>query len=161
MVQAGANPSPRTLAHWNALWTGRPEGAEDGSQPTLSPARLPPWLLAVLGAAADPLGEEATYLLALCMHEKAERSQVRFERGQKHEAPAAAWETAAEWWQQYLDKYPNRPRAASARLWLARAREARHDYQGAIRLLQNLSGNLSSLEETGRLYRAQLLQGKK
>ncbi len=155
------NPSPQTLARWNLLWTGRPEGAGEAGGPPLATDRLPPWLLAVLGAAADPLGEEATYLLALCMHEKAERSQVRFGRGQRNEAPAAAWETATEWWQQYLEKYPNRPGAAAARLWLARARAALNDRTGAIRLLQNLSGNLTPLEETARLYRARLLQDKK
>ncbi len=159
--EMAANPSPQALARWNALWTGRPAAADDTGSPTLSSGKLPPWLLAVLAAAADPLGEEATYLLALCMHEKAERSQVRFERGQKNESPAAAWETAAEWWQQYLDKYPNRPRAAAARLWLARARAARNDRQGAINLLQNLSGKLSPLEETARLYQARLLQNNK
>ncbi len=159
--ELAANPSPQALARWNALWAGRPAAADDAGAPTLSSSKLPPWLLAVLAAAADPLGEEATYLLALCMHEKAERSQVRFERGQKNESPATAWETAAEWWQQYLDKYPNRPRAAAARLWLARARAARNDRQGAINLLQNLSGKLSPLEETGRLYQARLLQKSK
>jgi hypothetical protein len=159
-AQAGTTPSPETQARWNALWTGRMVTSDD-SQPIFSSGKLPPWLLAVLGAAAEPLGEEATYLLALCMHEKAERNQIRFERGQKNESPAGAWETAAEWWQQYLDKYPNRPRAAAARLWLARAREARKDRAGAISLLQNLSGTVSPLEATGRLYRARLLQQKK
>jgi hypothetical protein len=159
-LRGNPNPSPQTLARWNVLWTGKSDGGEAGGAPLVAD-RLPPWLLAVLSAAADPLGEEATYLLALCMHEKAERSQVRFGRGQKNEAPAAAWETATEWWQQYLDKYANRPGAAAARLWLARAREALNDHAGAVRLLQNLSGNLTPLEETARLYRARLLQDKK
>ena len=160
-LSGNLNPSPQTLARWNVLWTGTPEGAGDAGGPPLVVDRLPPWLLAVLGAAADPLGEEATYLLALCMHEKAERSQVRFGRGQKNESPAAAWETATEWWQLYLKDYSKRPGAAAARLWLARAREALNDRAGAVRLLQDLSGNLTPLEETARLYRARLLQDKK
>ena len=43
-------------------------------------------------AASKPLGAEVIYLMALCVHERAERSQT-----------PEQWKNAAEWWQRFLD----------------------------------------------------------
>lgn len=52
----------------------------------------------VLGAAARPLGAEVAFLLAQCVHERAERTQA--EGGAQVQAQ---WKNAAEWWQRFLD----------------------------------------------------------
>ncbi|MBY0461088.1 MAG: hypothetical protein K2V38_27515, partial [Gemmataceae bacterium] len=79
--------------------------------------------LADLLSAEVGLGE-ATFLLALCKHEEAERSQTRLERAAPPEAErlrqeaAVAWKTAADAWRNYLQRpgagtgFPNRPEQA-------------------------------------------------
>jgi hypothetical protein len=52
----------------------------------------------VLGHAARPLTAEANYLIAECVHERAERAQLEGSASAKSQ-----WENAAEWWQWYLD----------------------------------------------------------
>ena len=52
----------------------------------------------VLGQAARPLGAEVTFLMAQCVHERAERAQA--EGGTQS---SAQWQNAAEWWQRFLD----------------------------------------------------------
>ena len=52
----------------------------------------------VLGQAARPLGAEVAFLMAQCVHERAERAQA--EGGAQ---AAALWRNAAEWWQRFLD----------------------------------------------------------
>jgi hypothetical protein len=131
-----------------------------------APVLLPVGLRAVLKSAAQPMGAEATYWLALCKHEQAERLQARRDRlpenkGKQSDDPIqGAWRNAAEWWKTYLDEYPAAPGAAAARLGQARALEALNQTQAAVGVLQNLSGTLTLLEETARLYRARLLQAK-
>jgi hypothetical protein len=52
----------------------------------------------VLGQAARPLGAEIAFLMATCVHERAERSQL------EDSAKAASnWQNAQEWWERYLD----------------------------------------------------------
>src|SRR5262249_18607217 len=73
--------------------------------------------MATVGAIIDvtvaDAGEgEATYLIALAMHEQAERAQARYEAaaadprrkdapGKPREAAAQAWDEAKGWWAQY------------------------------------------------------------
>jgi hypothetical protein len=65
-------------------------------------------------AVAAPMRNEASYLLALCWQEKAERFQVQRERhrqGGKDDERAAkraadAWLNVQDWWQKYADRYP-------------------------------------------------------
>jgi hypothetical protein len=77
----------------------------------------------VLGTASRPLGAEVTYLLALCVHERAERAR------QEGAATAVGqWKNAAEWWQRYLDastqaNTPLPARDTHARTLLARAQQ--------------------------------------
>ena len=67
---------------------------------------------------------EATYLLALCVHEKAERLQARAGRTKKEsdlEAARDGWKNAQDWWQNYLR---NSPQVRGA--FPAREKHARH-----------------------------------
>jgi hypothetical protein len=128
-----------------------------------------PLQLLVLGAAAEPMARDTTYLLALCKHELAERAQISRDlatRGGKtaseSEAKAlrVAWTGAAGWWVNFLNEYDSAPSAPTARLLLARARQALGEREAAIGLLENLSGELTTLEKTGRLYLAKQLKAR-
>jgi hypothetical protein len=125
---------------------------------------LPLWLRVTLGSAAKPLGAEATYLLALCKHEEAEQKQAALDRlaGEKPARRVAdtqdAWKTAADWWKTYRDEYPTAAGAVAARLWQARALTALGQRDAARALLTDLSGGLTPLEETARLYLARRLK---
>jgi hypothetical protein len=119
-------------------------------------------------AAASPMSEEITYLLALCKQEQAERAVSRQHQSAGGKPPSsveqksaqAAWKPAAGWWETYLDEHARDPRAAAARLHRARALEALGQPQAAAALLEDLSGELTSLEKTARLYLAQQLKKK-
>jgi hypothetical protein len=52
----------------------------------------------VLGHASRPLGAEVTFLMAECVHERAERA-----RAEGSAQAADHWRNAAEWWQRFLD----------------------------------------------------------
>jgi hypothetical protein len=129
-------------------------------QKTASSA-LPLWLRALLTAAADPMGAEATYQLALCKHEQAVRLSLH---AAKEKEPGdvkvrrEAWQAAADWWKTYLDEYPAGPVAAAARRFRAESLVALGDRPGAAALLENLTGTLNPLEQTGRLYQARELK---
>jgi hypothetical protein len=123
----------------------------------------------VRAAAAAPLDAEATYLLALCKHEQAERAQAKLDRSRQDgkEASAAetkaaqdAWRAASDWWETYLENYSAAMGAAGARWMRARVFEALGQTDSAASLLRDLSGELTSLEKTGRLYAAQRLQSR-
>jgi hypothetical protein len=62
---------------------------------------------------SDRIAAHATYLLALCKHEEAERT----------ESPAA-WATPQHWWRSFLTGYPEHPNVPAARRNFARALEA-------------------------------------
>jgi hypothetical protein len=71
----------------------------------------------MLGNASKPLGAEIKFLMAMCVHERAERSQ----------APDQ-WNNAAEWWQRFLDasaeaQSPFPAREPHARALLARCQQ--------------------------------------
>lgn len=124
-------------------------------------------VILVQGLSAGPLAAETTYLLALCKQEQAERAQARLDAatraGKSMSASDAkrardAWKPAADWWQTYLEEYPAGAGAASARLLRARALEALGDRNAAVALLRDLSGSLTELEQTVRLYKARRLE---
>jgi hypothetical protein len=118
------------------------------------------------GLAAPAHSAYVIYLLALCMHEQAERLQSRLGRLQRagkplpdDEVKAAreAWIDAANWWDTHAADAP--PAAVTAvRLMRARAREAQGDRDGAVALLKDLSGNPTPLEQTAQLYLARRLE---
>src|SRR5262249_52622215 len=118
----------------------------------------------VQGYAAEPMAREVVYLLALSKHEQAERAQARLEapgsKG-KTSVPAdaqstrQAWQSAAEWWSNYLNDYETTSAAPAARRYLARCLQAQGQNEAARALLENLSGaSLSPLEKTAHLYLA-------
>jgi hypothetical protein len=161
----------RAQARLAALWVGgiqlapaEPDNRDKPPAAKLMPARLPTWLPAVLGWAADPMGADATYLLALAKQEKAERNQARLEALAGKSTPAQAkesreaWETASNWWRTYLNDYPSGIEAAAARLGYARTLEALDRRAQAHEVLSDLAGNMSPLDETARLHRAKLLK---
>ena len=87
------------------------EGGEPGPL-TAEAAEREARLFKARGAAADKLvyqalgragAAEATFLIALAMHEQAERAQARADRGVKGADAAAkrAWAEAAGWWARY------------------------------------------------------------
>jgi hypothetical protein len=111
-----------------------------------------------------PLGAEVTYHLALCKHERAIRLQVRLQKlghhpSQAEEEPArAAWSQAATWWGKYENEYGSAAEIPTARLRLAEALTNLGDYPAALSQLGDLSGGMTNLEETARLYQAQQLR---
>lgn len=115
-------------------------------------------------ALAGSLGERTVYHLALSKHEYAERLQARLRRpGQTQNetgesAAQEAWRSAADWWSTYLQDYEAALAAASARTLLAQCLEGARDRDGAVMALENLSGSLTPLEKTARLYRARQLK---
>jgi hypothetical protein len=59
-----------------------------------------------------------------------------------------------------LEKHPTAPSAASARFHKARVLEALGLREAAGEVLQNLTGELTPLEKTGRLYWAKQLKAR-
>jgi hypothetical protein len=118
------------------------------------------------GLCAQARGPEVTYLLALCMHEQAERLQARLSRLQRAGNPLPedevkavreAWIDAGSWWDALVAEAP--PAGVTAvRVLRGRAREAQGDRAGAVALLKDLSGELTPLEQTAQLYLARRLE---
>jgi hypothetical protein len=119
-------------------------------------------------AAAEPMLSEVTYLLALCKHEQAARAQVRLEEGRRGNkaAPAdenaarSAWQSAASWWETYLDENGSSANAPTARRRRAEALLHLGEVELATRLLDDLSGDLTGLQKTARLYLAKQARAK-
>jgi hypothetical protein len=161
----GSGDLDQIQRRFQQLWVGSLNPGGDRLQSS-DPAsdRLPPWLPFVVGVAADPMGAQATYLLALCKHEQAERAQARLDAvtgappADQLKACRAAWESTAKWWRTYLDEYHAGSEVAGARLGCARALEALGQREQAREVLSNLGGQLSPLDETARLYRAKQLK---
>lgn len=77
----------------------------------------------VWGSAAKPLAADVNYMIAECIHERAERAQL-----DSTPSAAANWRNAAEWWTRFLDasnqaQSPFPAREAHARNLLARCRQ--------------------------------------
>jgi hypothetical protein len=136
-----------------------------------------PLMVLVEGRSAQVRTADVTYLLGLCKQETAERLQVRVDRAGANapeadvEAAREAWKDAVMWWQNYesdlaalLADLPaaasHRSGAGAARLLHARARIALGEFAAARALLEDTSGDLTPLEQTGRLYLARQLQGQ-
>jgi hypothetical protein len=134
-------------------------------------------LVLLAGRAAEVQAPEATYLLALCKQEQAERLQRQADRshrtggpGSEADAQAArdAWSDASFWWGKYDAEppppsyggraAPRRSSPAAARLLQARTRLALGERDQAVRQLEDLSGDLTGLEQTARLYLARELK---
>jgi hypothetical protein len=115
----------------------------------------------MLGSASDQLVGVTTYFLALCKHEQAQRLQSKIDHAGSKAPPDTiraaneAWKGAADWWETYLAENPPTVWTPTARLLRAKALLALGHAEVAVPLLQDLSGNMSALEQLGRLYRLQ------
>lgn len=126
-----------------------------------------PVMVLIHGTAAGPLMGDVTYFLALCKQEQAERQQVRIDyqssrsktaKSNELKSAQKAWESAAGWWNTYLTSDAPLGTPGAARANLARARICLGDQSGARNLLEDLSGELTPLEKTGRLYQAKQIK---
>lgn len=108
---------------------------------------LPIWLMGLAGAAAIPMHHEASYLLALCKQEWAERTN-----------DPEDWRSAVDLWDAYLSEDAATPPAVAARVLQARALEKVGDRAKARAVLEDLQGPISEIDKVGRLYRAKHLQ---
>ncbi|HEV3116004.1 MAG TPA: hypothetical protein VGY58_03050, partial [Gemmataceae bacterium] len=111
-------------------------------------------------AAAEAMDAEVIYLLALCKQEQAERLQIRQGKANNDRALKQTWESAASWWVTFLENYPSHANATSARLHLARARQALGQKEGAAAILEELAAKLSGPEKVGCLYLATKWKGR-
>jgi hypothetical protein len=121
----------------------------------------------IQGTAAGPFIGDVIYFMALCKQVLAERQQVHLDelkRTSKSPRPAEsknalkAWQTAAGWWTTYLSADIPLGAPGAARTNLARAKLCQGDRAAARSLLEDLSGELTPLEKTGRLYEAKRLK---
>jgi len=128
-----------------------------------------PVLELVQGRAAIPMSDEITYLLAACKHEQAEQARAKLESARHNRMPVSAnekaaahesWKAASSWWYTYLDEHPSSSSAPAARRMRARALEAIGERADAIALLEDLSGDIPSIDKTARLYLAKQLKSR-
>lgn len=121
------------------------------------------WYGFLEAVAAQPLLEEATYQLALCQHERAERFQARLDRGKatagaSAEKVRAAWQDAAHWWDSFLAEHATSALSASAVRCRARVHAALGERDAAVRLLERPLPDLAPLESLGRAVEARRLK---
>jgi hypothetical protein len=111
------------------------------------------------GKAAEQLKLESTFQLALAKHEQAERLHARLVQDRKNEREANpadvlavknAWETALSWWGD-ADLAVIAP---VVRWHKAEAHLALGNKAAARAMFEDLSGDLTPLEKTARLWRA-------
>jgi hypothetical protein len=148
-------------------------------------ARSQAAVLLVHAAAAEPLAAEATYLLALCKHEQAERLQREHDRRGSARAaallaaspplpfpaglpwpiladPAAAadtpWRSAADWWKTYLELYPDAGGVVAARFARSRALAALGHGLAAEAVLEPLTRAADPLDGIAARVRLRQLQ---
>jgi hypothetical protein len=130
------------------------------------------------GASAVPGLADATYLLGLCKHEKAEQAQTRLDllaRSLGNNAKESdrmkdarqdartAWMDALGWWKKYGDDHPEESpqkpssspgRAAAVRQMRARAQAMLGDEKAAAATYKDLTEPMAPLEKVAALYRA-------
>ncbi len=142
-----------------------PEEVREREMKLMEDAR--PVQILIQGTAAGPLLGEVTYFLALCKQEQAARVQnhIDFEvshgkaaRTNETKTAQKAWESAKGWWNTYLGSDIPLGTPGAARTNLARALYCLGDKAGAHSLLEDLAGELTPLEKTGRLYQAKQIK---
>jgi hypothetical protein len=126
-----------------------------------------PVTVLIQGTAAGPFIGDVIYYLALCKQELAERLQARIDeqtragkspRSTDSKTAVRAWESAGGWWTTYLGADVPLGTPGAARTNLARARLGQGNKAAAKTLLEDLSGELTPLEKTGRLYEAKQIK---
>ncbi len=136
-----------------------PDQIREGEKQLLEAWR--PVQVLIQGTAAGPFIGDVIYYMALCKQELAERQQTNLDelaRAGKSSRPnetkngKKAWESAAGWWNTYLGADIPLGTPGAARTNLARAKLCLGDKAAARSLLEDLAGELTPLEKTGRLY---------
>jgi hypothetical protein len=127
------------------------------------PEKINPLILLIESQAAKPLDAESVYLIALAWHEQAVRIQARIDRDRQAKRPLnpadekaarSAWQTTLSWWRSLAaDPVASISSVASRRLQ-AEAYVALGEESTARALLEDLSGDLTPLDKTARLYLA-------
>jgi hypothetical protein len=126
----------------------------------------------VEGGTAEPRSAQATYQLALDMHEQAERLHALAEQLAHGNPPAEAdelkkareeareaWKEAAGWWNTFIQYHPLTPFSNHARLLHAGAQEAlRNPERARALLLEDTAHPVSGPDKVARLYMAQRLK---
>jgi hypothetical protein len=112
-----------------------------------------PAMILLQGKQAEAMLPRVVYLLALCKQEEAVQLTARGSKDAKGQ-----WSVATGWWETFLRDSPNTVFAPAARLHRAEALEATGDTKAAVILLRDLTGDLSPLEKTARLYLAKRLE---
>jgi hypothetical protein len=125
----------------------------------------------VEGLAAEPRLAQATYQLAVCMGEQAERAQARADELSRANPPAdaeelaaardaakGAWKDAAGWWHTYIQTYPGTPFTFHGQVLRARALMALGDRDGARALLTDDAPGIGAPQKRARQYMAQRLK---
>jgi hypothetical protein len=133
---------------------------------------LPMLSILVDGSAAEPRGAQASFQMALCMGEEAERTQAHVDRLARANRPAdpdelatareaakTAWKDAAGWWGSYTQTYPGTPFTVQGQLLHARTRDYLGERDRARALLEDVPPGLNAPQKAGRLYMAQRLKG--
>jgi hypothetical protein len=120
------------------------------------------------GFIADSLGAEATYFLALALHEQAARVQDHLDRDRRagrtisaadEDAAKKTWLNVLDWWKKCLADDPmSSPRHSAAHRCQAEALAAMGDNAAAVASLEDLTADLTPLEKTARLHRAKQLK---
>jgi hypothetical protein len=110
-----------------------------------------------------PLRHDASYLLALCWQERAEREQTR--RGARAADLAGNWLNVEDWWKKYAERYPYHPGtiksllAAVGEFWRARELELAVGYweRALAEVRAGFHGRLlraAGLEKAGKAAKA-------
>jgi hypothetical protein len=122
-----------------------------------------PLIVLIEGYAAKPLNAESVYLMALAWQEQAVRLQARLDRDRQAErvptaadaeAARIAWQTALSWWRTLETDPAAFLSSVSARRLEAEAYAALGEGAAARAILEDLSGDLTPLEKTARLFLA-------
>jgi hypothetical protein len=111
-----------------------------------------------------------TYWQAQCLHEQAERADLRaeqlaragpelkLEQKSARQAARMAWKECAGWWENVNGALLPESAGGAVLLWQARTQEAQDQIARARQLLENLEGTLTERDRTTRLFLARRLQ---
>jgi len=111
----------------------------------------------VVRSVADPLRNDASYLLALCWQEKAERletQRLRHARQGKDDERANAWLNAQDWCRKYAGQYPFSTASINGRLGRL------NDFRNPMELIQAVPAWERLFRELRAGFHARLLQAR-
>jgi hypothetical protein len=124
------------------------------------------WLALLQASTAENRAFLASFQLALCQHERAERLQERLRRSgasansNQKEKARDAWDAAASTWNQFIRDYSQMPQAVHGSTWYARALAMQGNADQAARVLTQAfeKAQLTETERLAREFTAKQLQ---